>query len=347
VSYSYTAGRLTMVTKPDGRTIQYAYSASGLLTSITNERGIVVTASNYETGPDISGRVMSQTRAAGDPAGNLLTAALGGTSVSYGYDVLNRVTSMNRGNGVNTTFAYDPAGRLKSIAHGSVGTDVFEYDAAGQRVKRTMPFAQPLTTTAASYNVDDANRISTHTHDFNGNRSGDGVNTYVWDSRKPFLTARGIDSHLAAIAAGSPMYALTDAINSTSATTDASGAVQTRYFYEPYGQTISTGPGSYLFQYTGRVPVTGNIYHYRATFYQDLGLPFSRLPTLNSVRGPFTFPVVRYTASVAKFVSRTIPIISAGILAYDAASIAYCTYVTSASTRERVSHEQPSAAKWL
>jgi RHS repeat-associated protein len=239
-----------------------------------------------------------------DPAGNLLTAALGGTSVNYGYDVLHRVTSMNRGNGVNTTFAYDPAGRLKSITHGSVGTELFEYDAAGQRVKRTTPFAEALTTTAAS-----------HTVDFNGKRTGDGTNTYVWDSRNrlasmttlsgtftfvydpagnlirqtssagtqefvlddltnitytngaSFLTARGIDSHLAAIAAGSPTYALTDAINSTVATTDATGAVVTRYFYEPYGQTSSAGPGSYLFHYTGRVPVVGNIYHYRARFY--------------------------------------------------------------------------------
>jgi RHS repeat-associated protein len=52
---------------------------------------------------------------------------------------------------------------------------------------------------------------------------------------------------------------------------DAAGQRVTRYFYEPYGQTSSTGPGSYLFQYSGRVPVAGNIYHYRARFYDAVG----------------------------------------------------------------------------
>jgi RHS repeat-associated protein len=234
---------------------------------------------------------------------------------------------MGRGNGVTTSYSFDPAGRLKAIAHGSVGTDLFDYDAAGQRVKRTTPFAQALTTTASTTTVDDANRILTrdsvtYTHDDNGNRTGDGTNTYVWDSRNrltsmttpsgtftftydpagnlirqtspagtqefvlddltniaytngtSFLTARGIDSHLAAIASGSPTYALTDAINSTAATTDATGAVLTRYIYEPYGQTTSTGPGSCLFRYTGRVPVVGNIYHYRARFYDAVAQRF-------------------------------------------------------------------------
>jgi RHS repeat-associated protein len=330
------SARLVRAVDSASGTFTFGYGAAGLLAGTVNSVGAV----NYTR--DALGRV-TQRQVVGqtaqthtyDDAGNLLTAALGGTSVSYGYDVLNRVTSMNRGKGVNTTFAYDPAGRLKSITHGTIGMDQFEYDAAGQRVKRTTPFAQALTTTASTTTVDDANRIvtrdaATHTHDFNGNRTGDGTNTYVWDSRNrltsmttrsetftftydpagnlirqtapsgtqefvlddltniaytngtSFLTARGIDSHLAAIASGSPTYALTDAINSTSATTDATGAVQTRYFYEPYGQTSSTGPGSYLFQYTGRVPVVGNIYHYRARFYDAVAGRFLSEDSIDS-----------------------------------------------------------------
>lgn len=228
---------------------------------------------------------------------------------------------MNRSNGVNTAYSYDPVSRLTSITHGSLGTDTFEYDAAGQRVKRTTPFAQALTTQASTSAVDPANQLLTsggtsYTHDANGNRLTAATANYTWDARNrlasltdggqtyqfeydpsgmmisqtvggvaqnfvlddltnvaysstsgSFLTARTIDSHLAQIdLGGSPTFALTDAINSTTATTDFSGAIASRFYYESYGQTTVTG-ASYPFQFTGRGPVTGNIYYYRARFH--------------------------------------------------------------------------------
>ena len=322
VTRSYDASsRLVQTVDSLSGSFTYSYGAAGLLAGTVSPVGAVT------YGRDTLGRVNSR-QVAGqptqthsyDPAGNLLTAATAGASVGYGYDVLNRVVSMNRSNGVNTAYSYDPLSRLKTIAHGSLGTDTFEYDTAGQRVKRTTPFAQPLTTQAATSTVDDANRLltrdaATYTHDDNGNRLSDGINTYVWDSRNrlqsmtappgtfaftydpagnlihqsspteakqfvlddltnvaytndgtSYLTARGIDSHLASVTSGSSTFALTDAINSTIATTDFSGAVVSRFYYESYGQTTISG-ASFPFQFTGRGPVTGNIYYYRARFY--------------------------------------------------------------------------------
>jgi YD repeat-containing protein len=101
----------------------------------------------------------------------------------------------------------------------SSGTFTFTYDPAGNLIRQSSPAG------TQEFVLEDVTNIA-------------------YTNGASFLTARGIDSHLAAIAAGSPTYALTDAINSTAATTDATGAVQTRYFYEPCGQTSSTGPAA-------------------------------------------------------------------------------------------------------
>jgi RHS repeat-associated protein len=82
------------------------------------------------------------------------------------------------------------------------------------------------------------------------------------------LSGRSLDSHMAIIpSSGQLSYGLTDAINSTIATVDQGGAVQAQYFYDAFGQTTTTG--TFPFQYTGRVPVSGGLYYYRARFYNS------------------------------------------------------------------------------
>jgi RHS repeat-associated protein len=80
------------------------------------------------------------------------------------------------------------------------------------------------------------------------------------------LSGRSIDSHLAiAQSTGQVQYGLTDAINSTVATTDQSGAIKSQFLYDPFGQTTTTA--TYPFQFTGRMPVSRTAYYYRARFY--------------------------------------------------------------------------------
>lgn len=81
------------------------------------------------------------------------------------------------------------------------------------------------------------------------------------------LSGRSIDSHLGIIQSnGQVEYGLTDAINSTVATVDQAGAIKSQFLYEPYGQTTTSG--TYPFQFTGRVPVSGNLNYYRARLYK-------------------------------------------------------------------------------
>jgi RHS repeat-associated protein len=70
------------------------------------------------------------------------------------------------------------------------------------------------------------------------------------------------------VSSGTTSYFLADALGSPVALTDAAGAVQTEYVFEPFGKTIATGasnPNSY--QYTGRENDGTGLYYYRARYY--------------------------------------------------------------------------------
>jgi RHS repeat-associated protein len=60
-----------------------------------------------------------------------------------------------------------------------------------------------------------------------------------------------------------------DALGSTLTLTDQSGATQTRYQYEPFGRTTSTGASDNAVQYTGRENDGTGLYYYRARYYSS------------------------------------------------------------------------------
>ncbi|PYU53113.1 MAG: hypothetical protein DMG48_02425 [Acidobacteria bacterium] len=61
---------------------------------------------------------------------------------------------------------------------------------------------------------------------------------------------------------------LTDALGSTLALTDSSGTTQTSYTFEPFGNTSASGSAATnSFAYTGRELDAGNLYFYRARYY--------------------------------------------------------------------------------
>ncbi len=59
----------------------------------------------------------------------------------------------------------------------------------------------------------------------------------------------------------------TDALGSSLALTDATGAAQTTYTYEPFGKTTIAGTSSNPFQYTGRENDGTGLYYLRARYY--------------------------------------------------------------------------------
>jgi RHS repeat-associated protein len=137
---------------------------------------------------------------------------------------------MVAGNGQTTNFTYDFAGNL-----------LLQND-SGPTSNLTRTFVLDEITDVAYWQNSDGNQFSV-------------------------LSGRWIDSHLATVHSGGQIeYGLSDAINSTVATVDQAGALKGQFSYEPFGQTTASG-SNYLFQYTGRVPVSTGLYYYRARFY--------------------------------------------------------------------------------
>ncbi len=156
VQYGYDAtGRLTRVTDPAGGVTTYTYDASNRLLTITDPRGITFLTNEY----DAAGRVIKQTQADGgiwtfaytvtggvvsqtvvtDPRGNRTTSRFNtaGFLISQ-TDALGQVTTVARANGTNLLQSTtDPLGRVTT----------FTYDPQGNVTSLTDPLGHPRTLT--------------------------------------------------------------------------------------------------------------------------------------------------------------------------------------------------------
>jgi RHS repeat-associated protein len=98
-----------------------------------------------------------------------------------------------------------------------------------------------------------------------------------------------MDQHLASTDPnGSTLYRLADAQNSTVATVDQLGSVQSRFFYEPYGHTTALGPPA-IFEYIGRIPITDTLYDFRARTYDTETSRFLREDPIQFAGGDSNF----------------------------------------------------------
>ena len=109
-------------------------------------------------------------------------------------------------------------------------------------------------------------------YEFNSDRSTDGINPVQEltgsTPKANLLTGLGVDETFSRTDASGARHLLTDALGSTLALTDGTGAVQTRYSYEAYGKTTVSGTASSnSFEYTGRENDNTGLYFYRARYY--------------------------------------------------------------------------------
>jgi RHS repeat-associated protein len=82
------------------------------------------------------------------------------------------------------------------------------------------------------------------------------------------LTGLGIDQVFTRTDSTGTRELFSDALGSTVALANTSGAVQTSYTYEPFGGTTQTGTASTnSYKYTGREDDGTGLYYYRARYY--------------------------------------------------------------------------------
>jgi RHS repeat-associated protein len=123
----------------------------------------------------------------------------------------------------------------------------YAYDALGRRISKTVQGGTPT-----QFLYDGPNAVQ--------EMQGSTIN--------PILVGLGIDERFARNDTTGRTYFLTDALNSTLALTNSSGAIQNTYSYDPYGNTTQSNASfTNPYQYTGREADTPGLYYYRARYY--------------------------------------------------------------------------------
>lgn len=159
--------RITEITQPNLTTSTYSYDARGNRLSVVDIAG--TTTSTY----DMVDRLASVTDPFGntvgytyDPNGNRNGLIYpGNRRVTYLFDALDRMVSVQDWGGVTTTYTYDTAGRLASQLMGNGSTVTYSYDDSGRLLAKEDKNSSGEV--IASY---------TYTLDPNGNRTGMGMN---------------------------------------------------------------------------------------------------------------------------------------------------------------------------
>jgi YD repeat-containing protein len=183
------AGRLTQVADPTG-TYTFGYDNMDRLTSATtnytfDSAGAYTVSYGYDAASNR--KLMTDPQSLPTSYGydtlNRLTSLNFNnqpTPFGFGYDTVSRRTSLTRPNGITTSYVYDAVSRLTSILH-KLGTTTLDgatytYDNAGNRKTRT----DKRTNTALTYGYDNIYELlsakqgsttkETYTYDLAGNR---------------------------------------------------------------------------------------------------------------------------------------------------------------------------------
>jgi RHS repeat-associated protein len=242
------ANKRTSLTLPNGIVVEYGFDDDSQVTGMTYKlSGSTLGTLTY--GYNAAGQRMT---IGGSYARSNLPAAL----ASATYDDANQLSTFG-----GTSFTYDDNGNLTDDGTRSYTWDIrnqlaslsgpvngsFAYDAFGRRRSKTIGG----TTTQFLYDgLNPAQELSGGTPTAN------------------LLSGLSLDEFFARTDSAGARSFLSDGLGSSIALTDASGAVQTEYTYEPFGATSTTGAStSNSFGFTGRETDVTGLYYYRARYY--------------------------------------------------------------------------------
>ena len=228
--YSYTkAGRLAALTYPDGSVADYVRDSQGRISQIGLTRSgmgreVVISQVTHAAFGPPTGWTYGNDRQLQRPLDldyrpqAVHDPAVGGLSLSYGYDPAGSITELKNGAGTSVLakYAYDPLGRLTQTQDGLTGTPIetYAYDATGNRTG--------LTTAA-----------------------GTSIYTYPMDSHHLAAVdgqARSYDAAGNTVSVADKDFAYSDA-NRMSAVKQV-GAVVERYSYNHLGERVRRAPVS-------------------------------------------------------------------------------------------------------
>ncbi|HEY9157294.1 RHS repeat-associated core domain-containing protein [Candidatus Binatus sp.] len=269
VSYAWdNANRLTGLTQ-GSTSVSLNYDNANRRTSLTLPNGIVV-AYTYDSDSHVKGMAWTL---AGNPVGDLeynydADGRVIGKTGSFAQTNLPQPVTGNTFNADNEMTAFNGT-PLNYDANGNLtddGTNTYTWDARNQ-----------LTAMSGGANA-------SFIYDGFGRRMSKNVagNTaqFLYDRLNPvqeiqggtptanLLTGLRIDERFQRTDPAGTANLLTDILGSTLALTDSTGAIQTQYAYEPFGNGTSIGAASTnSYQYTGRENDGTGLDYYRARYY--------------------------------------------------------------------------------
>ncbi len=214
-----------------------------------------------------------------DAVGNRLTQTNNGTLTNYGYDIANRLTSVNsvpytwddNGNllsdGVNT-YSYDQANRLNQAVQGA-NAYTFAYDGLGDRLSQAV---NAVTTEYVNDPVVGLTQVLS-----------DGTTTYLYGVGR--IAQQGTNMQ----------YIGVDGLGSVRQLYNSSGQIITNYRYDPFGNSISQdGVGTSIYGFTGEQTDATGLVYLRVRYYAPEP---GRFTQLDSVAPEYANPLSlnRYT----------------------------------------------------
>jgi RHS repeat-associated protein len=223
------ADRMTKITYPGGRFLEYTYDASGRRVRTVDQSGFTT---NYRY--DAVGRLAE------------LTDGLGQRIIAYEYDAADRLARASRGNGTFTTYEYDRLGQILHLVNSAADGTVlsrfdYTYDLLGRR--DSMTTLEGTTT----YGYDAASRLTSVTLP-----AGRTI-TYVYDAagNRQLMTDSGVATAYTTNALNQYV-----AVGGAGLTYDAGGNLtaaggSNSYSYDDQGQLLSatTPQGTWTYEY--------------------------------------------------------------------------------------------------
>ena len=336
------AGNLTNVLLPNATTEARTYDRAGRLTQVTHAGGSG-TLSAYSYTLDATGNPAAVQSPEGrityayDQLDRLTEACYGpacptaGERIAFAYDGVGNRTSETRTPGGATTYAYDAADQLTSVTPSLGSPKTYAFDQNGNQTQAgsrtfTHDLANRMTSTT------EGGTTTTYAYDGVGKRlsssTGSQETRYTWDPNAalPLLVREsdalgglirryvyGADLISQATPAASRFYHH-DGLGSAVALTSATGAVEARYAYEPYGSERTAAslpplPGSppppaNPMRFTGEyLDSQSGLYHLRAREYDTTTGRFLQTDPLPQTRlmpyaGDFVYVMNRPTVLV-------------------------------------------------
>jgi RHS repeat-associated protein len=253
------AGPSALLTLPNGVLVEYGYDAASRVTSITYKQNGTTVLGDLTYEYDKAG---NRTKIGGSFARTGIPQAIASTA----YNAANHQTTFG-----DKTLTYDNNGNVQTVTDSS-GTTTYTWNARNQLTGISGPAVN------ASFVYDGLGRREKKTINSN-------LTEFLFDGLNPvqetsganilanILPGLGIDEFLTRTDVGTSATSafLSDALGSSIALTDAAGAVQTEYNYEPFGKISATGgSNSSSYQYTGRENDGTDLYYYRARYYHPV-----------------------------------------------------------------------------